>query len=375
MALDDAARRAYVGNHMDSDLQFILGESGVSLASQYNIAQAYTSLRRFSAVADDRAGVRTVCRDDFGIPGDTPQGRAEAASVIAAWETSKEYIAKEVELRAESKVLGQPRVLQVHERQAMIRAVEAVHGSLNEAEAPSQDYLSLKADETETNEPVAAQLDEILSRKDSSNAAIQSSVDASGHLRVTRTKTKAKMPVTTEDYRRIMKVEMFSWLCMAARFRSKHWLHGLTAEPFLKFVDFILGDRVWGIQVPSAAGEAQRVKPDWAIVLAFEHKLRKEAMKKVTNEGFTLTDALAAVIRDPDLKEAYFTTPIALKAATSTEAPPNKWFRLNDKGNKGRWGQGGGSSWKGASKGSGKGGKGKDKGKNQDSRLAGLSLV
>ena len=375
MALDDAARRAYVGNHMDSDLQFILGESGVSLASQYNIAQAYTSLRRFSAVADDRAGVRTVCRDDFGIPGDTPQGRAEAASVIAAWETSKEYIAKEVELRAESKVLGQPRVLQVHERQAMIRAVEAVHGSLNEAEAPSQDYLSLKADETETNEPVAAQLDEILSRKDSPNAAIQSSVDASGHLRVTRTKTKAKMPVTTEDYRRIMKVEMFSWLCMAARFRSKHWLHGLTAEPFLKFVDFILGDRVWGIQVPSAAGEAQRVKPDWAIVLAFEHKLRKEAMKKVTNEGFTLSDALAAVIRDPDLKEAYFTTPIALKAATSTEAPPNKWFRLNDKGNKGRWGQGGGSSWKGASKGSGKGGKGKDKGKNQDSRLAGLSLV
>ncbi|CAK9024428.1 Fucoxanthin-chlorophyll a-c binding protein C, partial [Durusdinium trenchii] len=218
----------------------------------------------------------------------------------------------------------------------MIRAVEAVHGSLNEAEAPSQDYLSLKADETETNEPVAAQLDEILSRKDSSNAAIQSSVDASGHLRVTRTKTKAKMPVTTEDYRRIMKVEMFSWLCMAARFRSKHWLHGLTAEPFLKFVDFILGDRVWGIQVPSAAGEAQRVKPDWAIVLAFEHKLRKEAMKKVTNEGFTLSEALAAVIRDPDLKEAYFTTPIALKAATSTEAPPNKWFRLNDKGNKGR---------------------------------------
>lgn len=98
-------------------------------------------------------------------------------------------------------------------------------------------------------------------------------------------------------------------------------------------------------------------------------------MKKVTNEGFTLSDALAAVIRDPDLKEAYFTTPIALKAATSTEAPPNKWFRLNDKGNKGRWGQGGGSSWKGASKGSGKGGKGKDKGKNQDSRLAGLSLV
>ncbi|CAK9003304.1 unnamed protein product, partial [Durusdinium trenchii] len=255
------------------------------------------------------------------------------ASVVVAWETSKEFIAKEVELRAESKVMGQPRVLQVHERQAMIRAVEAVHGALNEAESPSQDYLSLKADETECNEPVAAQLDEILSKKESSNASIQSSVDPSGHLRVTRTKVKAKMPTTTEEYRRVMKVEMFAWLCMAARFRSKHWLHGLTAEPFLKFVDFILGDRVWGIQVPSQAGESQRLKPDWAIVLAFEYKLRKEAMKLVTNSGHTLADALAAVIRDPDLKEAYFTTPIALKAATSQEsAPPNKWLRLTDKG-------------------------------------------
>ena len=367
--LDDAGRRAYIASHMDSDIQFILGESGVSVATQYNIAQAYTTLRRFSALADDRAGVRQACRDDFALPGDTPQSRAEVASVVVAWETSKEFIAKEVELRAESKVMGQPRVLQVHERQAMIRAVEAVHGALNEAESPSQDYLSLKADETECNEPVAAQLDEILSKKESSNASIQSSVDPSGHLRVTRTKVKAKMPTTTEEYRRVMKVEMFAWLCMAARFRSKHWLHGLTAEPFLKFVDFILGDRVWGIQVPTQAGESQRLKPDWAIVLAFEYKLRKEAMKLVTNSGHTLADALAAVIRDPDLKEAYFTTPIALKAATAQEsAPPNKWLRLTDKGGKGRWGK----DSKGKAFGKGAKGKGKH---GQDQRLAGLSLA
>ena len=48
------------------------------------------------------------------------------------------------------------------------------------------------------------------------------------------------------------------------------------------------------------------------MILAFEHKLRKEAMKKVHN-GHTLADALEAVIRDPDLKEAYFTTPNGLE--------------------------------------------------------------
>eukprot|EP00435_Cladocopium_sp_Y103_P053047 s1952_g16.t2 len=65
-----------------------------------------------------------------------------------------------------------------------------------------------------------------------------------------------------------------------------------------------------------------RTRPDWAIILAFEHKLRKEAMKKVLS-GHTLADALDTVIRDADLKEAFYTTlttPVALKAASVEEA-------------------------------------------------------
>ena len=137
----------------------------------------------------------------------------------------------------------------------MIRAVELVNGSLNDAECPSSDYLSIKAEETECNEPTAAPLDEIVSKQASTNSQIQSAVDTTGHIRVTRTKTKAKMSSSTEEYRRVMKVEMFSWLCMASRYKSKHWLHGLTSTPFLKFTEFILGDRVYGLQIPSSTGD------------------------------------------------------------------------------------------------------------------------
>ena len=261
--------------------------------------------------------------------------------------TSKEYLAKEVELKAEAKVLGQPRILQIHERQAMLKAVETIHGTLSDAECPSADYLSLKAEETEANEPTAAPLDEILSKLASSSSLIQSSVDGSGHIRVTRTKTKAKMPATTEEYRRVMKVEMFSWLAMASRYKAKHWLNGLTAAPFLKFVEFILGDRVYGIQIPTADGGQQKIRPDWAIVLSFEQRLRKEAMKRVM-EGHTLSDALSSVIKDADLKEAYFTTPVALKSA-AYDNPPNKFQRFNSKGSFS------GKSFQNFSKGKGKG--------------------
>ena len=60
--------------------------------------------------------------------------------------TAKEFVAEEIELRAEAKVLGQPKILQSHERQSMIRAVERIHGCLGESETSSSDYLALKAE-------------------------------------------------------------------------------------------------------------------------------------------------------------------------------------------------------------------------------------
>lgn len=151
---------------MDADLQFILSESGVSIHRQAAIARRYGSLRKFNAIGDDRPQIRTACLQDFAIPQDTPENRAEVAAIVAAWETAKEFVAKEIELRAEAKVLGQPKILQSHERQSMIRAVERI---LGESETQSSDYVALKAEETELNEPVASPLDEIISKRDNAS--------------------------------------------------------------------------------------------------------------------------------------------------------------------------------------------------------------
>ena len=56
-------------------------------------------------------------------------------------------------------------------------------------------------------------------------------------------------------------------------------------------------------------------------------------MRLVINEGHTLSAALRAVTKDADLKEAFFTTPVALRAAAS-EPPANKFPRYNSKGEK-----------------------------------------
>ena len=85
-------QKEFVSAHMDSDLQLILGDSGVSLDGQVAIARRFGTARRFNAIADDRAQVRTACLQDFAIGMGTPDERAEVASIVAAWEVAKDSL-------------------------------------------------------------------------------------------------------------------------------------------------------------------------------------------------------------------------------------------------------------------------------------------
>ncbi|CAE7041883.1 unnamed protein product [Symbiodinium sp. CCMP2592] len=288
MAITEAEMRERV-NSVDADLQYVLQEAGASLATQYAVCNVHSTLRRFQAIADDRAGSRTAANTDFGVPTDTPAGRQQTAAIVAAWKLAKEISSKEIELRAEARALNQPRILQTQERQALLRAVSAAYGKLNEAETPSAEYLALKAEETEQNEPTAAQLETITSERDSQTATIQSSVDPAGHLRITKTKQKVEMPQNSEAYRRVLKIEGCSWLAMQSRYKSKTWLQGLTMADFTKFVDYILGERVAGLRLEQATGYDSShnalFRPPWGIVLRYEYKLRKEAFRLVNDEG------------------------------------------------------------------------------------------
>ena len=262
--------------------------------------------------------------------------------------------------------MGLPRSLQHSERLAMVRAVETTLGTFSENDVPSSEYLALKVEECENGEVTAASLDEITSKAHKNTASLQTSLDTSGHVRVVKTKTKGSLPSNTEEYRQAMKLEAVTWLCMASKFKAKHWLAGLKMEHFLKFVDCILGDRVNAMKVPVDNGQ-QAVKPNWALVLQYEHRLRREAMKLVNRAEATLAEALTRVTKDPDLKEAFFTTPLAL---TTTETP-QKFAKYNSKGH-----HDGNYKGKGRGKGKqfgkfgGKGGKSYNKGKHGD-----LSLV
>ena len=328
-AVTDEVRRQYIADNVSSDLQYVLDEAGIALVNQYAIAQHYRNLRQFRSIADQKNEVRATLKSDFALdPAASPATRAEVARIVTAWEVASELASKEQELKAESKILGLPRNLPHSERQAMIKSVEGVLGKLQEVETPSTEYLSLKVEECESNEPCALGLDEVSSKYDAITSQLQSSLDASGHLRVMKTKTKGKLPEDTEALRRVLKLEGITWLCMAAKFRNKTWLQGLELSHWLKYIDYILGEKVNGLRV-TVDGSSIAVRPQWSIVLTYEHRLRKEAFKQVQSGERSLAEALSAVTKDSDLKESYFTTPIALSGSAGYQREA-KWQKTGD---------------------------------------------
>ena len=326
MASDEDKREAIA--KANSDLQYIMQEAGLNLESQFAIVQVHTTLRRFGAVADNRAGARTSATEDFAIDNQSPAGRAQVAAFVAAWQMSQEHATKESELRAEQKILGQPKTLQPQERMAMIKAVSDTYGKLSESEVPATAYLASKAEEVEQDEPSASPLDAILSRKDSASENITTTLDAAGHLRITRTKAKAEMPTNTEAYRKVMKVEANTWLALAARYKSKTWLQGLNDKSFRDFVEYVLGEHVAGIRVAQKGGGEWR--PPWSAVMHFELKLRRECCRLIMEDGQSMDAALSLVQKDMRLKDLHFVTPLALSAMET----PRKFSKGSQKGSR-----------------------------------------
>lgn len=250
---DDAARRAYVAQHVSADLIYVWEEMGLSLLHQRELAERYRSVALFSSIADTRADARAALRAEVTVA-DNPDGRAAVAALVAAWQTCYDMADQERRLKAEAHVLGLPKPLPSNDRMGMRHALEKVVGALEEKDEPSSTYLALKLEEVEAGELRAAVLDEVTSISDEVNAQFQSSVDSSGRLRLVKERKKAKLPATSEELRQRLRLECYTFLMLAARFRTKPWFVDLRVQDYAKHVDFVLGDKVYLLQMSRTDG-------------------------------------------------------------------------------------------------------------------------
>jgi len=132
--------------------------------------------------------------------------KAIAASIVACWESSRDFTARASQIRAEAAVNRVPKLLGTTERQAMKRAVETSWGKIPKNEMPSTDYLSAKLEEVEHEDPQASPLDEVCMSEASQAQAFNCGFDISGRVIITRQRQKGKMPTSSEELQAMVAV-------------------------------------------------------------------------------------------------------------------------------------------------------------------------
>ena len=318
MALaNDAMRRAFIRENVESDLAFLWDDSRVSLVHQGAIATAgYTTVRIFVGLADSKAEVRAALARDFNLDpnavGALPEVRLQVACILAAWDSATQMSTRESQMRTEAKTLGITKPVSVPERTAMKRVYEAQHGKLPVKEQPSATYLAMKMEEVETDEPSASPLDEITSPEDANVEAVSSSIDSTGRVLVSKKRCKGSLPTGPEQFRMRLRIEANCWLYLGGKFTSKQWLQDLTPQLWQRYTDYFLGDRCNGLTVSDATGNMVPLRPPWAVVLGYELQCRRWAFERVREDHVQLSSALLDSIKNSELKECGFTSPIAL---------------------------------------------------------------
>ena len=188
-----------------------------------------------------------------------------------------------------------------------------MRGALDDKNSPSGDYLSQKMEEVEQGELLASNLDEVGSKEESLTIAIQSSVDASGRLRVAREQKKSKLPMNSEELRNKLKLECTTLIMLGSKFRNREWFRELNPNDFSKYVDWLLGEKVYGLQIRRIGGEGtQPLNPPWTVLLRYEQQVRKEAYKQALRQNRRIRDTLEEAMRNSEIKEVHFTSPVAL---------------------------------------------------------------
>ena len=241
-----------------------------------------------------------------------------------------------------------PKDISASDLAAMRTAFKKKYWELEERSVPGRSYLEKKLDEIEKGELRAEPLTEVISAPEDDPDTLKAVWSANNELRAVRVGAKAPLPQGPEDLRKRLTLLGTAWLFTALQQTHKQYLKGLDPQLFQEYVNYLLGEHVYGLVAKDSSGSSL-AGPSWPLVLAYDQAVRSKAIQLV-RKGAAFKDALKTAWEDAVVKERNFTTPLCLE---SVQKRP--------------WPGAGSSDWTAPPppkfpKGKGKG-KGKDKGK------------
>ena len=348
---------------LEPDFHGLLQRKAVDEMNQAKLAVAgVRSISRFNAMADTRQQLRDFCIRSLTL--DAGRDAVAIASVLDSWEAARIRIEVRHKAEAEAVSSNLPPSMNKVEYQDIRKRFERLYYKLEDRTTPAATTLELLCDQIESGELKPLLLVQCLSQEDAEVDPLGAVIDKTGAVKIKRGHGETSEPKDPEGYRRRMKVVAHTYLFAQLKYPHKAVLAGLSPYSFQKFVDFILGEHVLGLEAKDEEGLVVS-KPTFKSVLHYEHQVRKE-MVRLANEGVRLEEALETARRDTVIKERHFITPTSLAALVVAQGSAGSSRRADRSRSPWRsgdwrsWNYGGGKDWhRKGGHGKGKGGHGK----------------
>ena len=296
------------------DLRFLLSDKEVPESLQDRLAATgVRSMERFALIDDNRAAIRTMLKDEWGLTAESnPNVRAHSAAFIAAWETAVARTDKIREEAAQAAASRLPRVMPAKELSGIRKAFNLKYFALADEDSPSDRYLELREDMIAQQEQKAESLELSTNREEDDELGVGEESRV-GVVRVRKPPKKVALPSTPEELRRRLKVWGFSWLLTATRYDGQPAFAGIEPQTIYDYIEHLLGKDVFRLTAKGADGK-ELAHPPLSLVVSYDFHVRRK-LAELMNEGRPFTDALKEAREDRTVRERYFLTPLMLDRA------------------------------------------------------------
>jgi len=298
---------------LEPDLVFLFDDLEVTQLVQANLAAlGIVKMGIFAKIEATEVDFRKWLSDDFGFdPQAGVQNRVETAKLVEAWDTARQRAATSRKLEAEAKVNGTARELLKGVHLALRRALVKSQGEVDDRRCPGRSYIEARLEQLDDGELEAEPLTKVTTvalEQTSTETGNEASfgVRRDGVVHVVKGQRKAPMPSNPEQLRDTIKVMARHWMMIQLKGAARPILHDFDMSVFDAHLDYVLGDECFRM---AEAHPGVRVSPSWELLLAYEHELRKKAIKSVNESGLTLKAALRAARESSDHRTKYLITP------------------------------------------------------------------
>ena len=278
-------QRTTINNLTEATLQFLWNTHNVSIEHQHAFAVAgCTTIQVFKGLVSSHEDLRACLQQELMLSPTTIASRVAIANIVGAWTAAWERIEADNKVKAEARAAGglQPATTLELTAMANIYKDTVLKGErLAPSERPSKSYLGRKMAEIEDGELEVESLEEVTSKADGEELDIlHESLDSAGKRKLIRKPKRVPAPKDIPELQERHRIMAHCHGYLKTKQVSVAWLQTSTLAVWESFTRFLSGEKCYKMRLPYiVSSKEQAPKPDWSLVLHYEHELRKKGYR------------------------------------------------------------------------------------------------